>query len=107
MDIDKITDRLAELEHKQWCDWAKSILKEENISPERAKRWEYFINTPWSDLKTSEIEQDKIYALKVMDVITDELKKELNKWSFQISDIFDYIRRWNLVNKSGIVKVKE
>lgn len=35
----EILEKLSALEHDQWMNWAKTILDQEEISEDRAKRW--------------------------------------------------------------------
>ena len=61
---------MAEVEHKQWMNWAKSILKNETISDERANRWkDLFI--PYKDLSEEMKELDRKEARKVLKIIKE------------------------------------
>ena len=35
----KLLEELSEIEHNQWMEWSKNIVKTENISQERLNRW--------------------------------------------------------------------
>ena len=94
---DELLEKLAELEHIQWCEWAKSVYAEidsllkiisklgdnSNIelnsneistiinNEEKLKRWDgLFI--PYSDLPDSEKEKDRVYAKKVHEILEKE-----------------------------------
>jgi hypothetical protein len=78
-------ERLAELEHVQWCEWAEVMsdelsflveiidkydidLTDEEIEfvdhvKERLSRWEKLL-IPYSDLPEEEKEKDRVYARK-------------------------------------------
>lgn len=63
---------LASLEHKQWIDWSKQLVKEENISEERVKRWEkYWI--PYNNLPEEIKDLDRKYAKKVINIINNKI----------------------------------
>ena len=66
-----VLEKLAELEHRQWFEWAYSIIETEpTISEERKKRWEqYFV--PYEDLPENVKEHDRVWARKVLDIIND------------------------------------
>lgn len=68
---DQLLEQLAELEHKQWMEWAKSIMKKETLSKERVERWkELFI--PYDDLTEESKEQDRVYARKILKLLKDK-----------------------------------
>ncbi len=61
-------EKLAELEHKQWVDWSKTIAHNENISSERLKRWmELWV--PYSELSEEQKNQDRVWADKVIEIV--------------------------------------
>lgn len=65
---EELIDKLAALEHEQWMSWAKSILKSEDISKERAERWkELFV--PYDELTEEMKEEDRKWAQKVLDIL--------------------------------------
>lgn len=68
-----LLEKLSELEHNQWMDWAKSLMEQEKLSKERVERWKKLF-IPYKDLPDSEKESDRIYARKILDVFN---KKEL------------------------------
>lgn len=63
-----LLENLSKLEHQQWMDWAKGILKEEDISEERRKRWEELF-IPYDKLSEKEKEKDREYARKIMQLL--------------------------------------
>jgi hypothetical protein len=65
----KYLEQLASLEHDQWMEWAKALLKSEpGISKERKERWEKLF-VPYSELTEESKEQDRIYARKILEII--------------------------------------
>lgn len=64
--MNKYLESIAELEHTQWEEWAKALLKSEpGISKERRERWEKLF-VPYKDLSEKSKEQDRVYARKVL-----------------------------------------
>ena len=62
---------LAELEHIQWCNWAKSLMESEpNISEERKERWKQLL-VPYEQLDDYYKEFDRKYARKVLAILQD------------------------------------
>ena len=66
-----LLETLADLEHKQWMAWAKNILKNEDISADREKRWKTLF-VPYKDLSEESKDQDREYARKVMRLLKEE-----------------------------------
>lgn len=64
-------EKIAKIEHDQWVEWAKSIMKDEDLSPERVKRWKKLF-VPYDQLKEKDKNDDRLWARKVLDV-SDEL----------------------------------
>lgn len=64
-------EKIAKLEHDQWIKWAKSIMKDEDLSPARVKRWKKLF-IAYDKLKEKDKKDDRIWARKVIKV-TDEL----------------------------------
>lgn len=54
---------LANLEHEQWMEWAKTIMISEAITMERKERWWKCIKH-YSELSEKEKELDRIWAQK-------------------------------------------
>ena len=65
----KMVEELAELEHKQWMKWAKDILKTEDITEERAKRWKEESFKSYKDLTEEQKDMDKEWANKVLKIV--------------------------------------
>ena len=62
-------EQLAALEHDQWIEWAKALLKSEpGISKERKERWEKLF-VPYKDLSEESKEQDRVYARKIIELM--------------------------------------
>ncbi len=67
----ELIEKLADLEHKQWMYWAKDILKTENITKERAKRWREESFKPYKDLTEEQKDMDREWARKVLEIINE------------------------------------
>jgi hypothetical protein len=65
----ELLEKLAELEHKQRADWAINIMKTENISHKRTRRWDSML-IEYKYLTEEQKEQDRIYARKVINLLT-------------------------------------
>ena len=62
-----ILEKLSELEHDQWMEWAKNILESEKINDERAERWKKLF-IPYADLSEEDKEKDREWARKVLNI---------------------------------------
>jgi hypothetical protein len=67
-------EKLAELEHQQWMEWAKSLVSElENLDKEkiekRLKRWKEECFKPYSELTDEMKEFDREWARKVLEIV--------------------------------------
>lgn len=70
MKEDKIIEKLAELEHIKWMEWARHLLSEEEISTMRVQRWaRNFV--PYAELSETEKEKDRVLARRVMRILQD------------------------------------
>lgn len=90
MDED-ILEKLADLEHVQWCEWAGTLSKElsglleiidkldcESLDEEdksfvahvrdRLERWDKLM-VPYSELSEESKEQDRVYARKSLEIV--------------------------------------
>jgi len=67
----KELEKISKLEHDQWVKWAKDLMKNEKLSPERVKRWKKLF-IAYDKLKEKDKEDDRIWARKVIKV-SDEL----------------------------------
>ena len=65
---DNILESLADLEHQQWEQFAKS--KVDEVSPETAARWKKLF-IPYDDLPEEEKAKDRPFARKTMKVLED------------------------------------
>lgn len=65
-----LLEKIAEIEHEQWIEWAKSIIESESLSPERRTRWESYM-VPYSELEESVKDHDRKWAKKVLQVINN------------------------------------
>ena len=64
----ELIEKLAALEHEQWMQWAKDILKTEDIKKERAEQWaELFV--PYDELTEEMKEEDRKWARKVLSIL--------------------------------------
>lgn len=55
----------AEVIHIAWMTWAVGVLSNENISPDRKKRWESYM-IPYSQLDEPTKEKDREWARRVL-----------------------------------------
>ncbi|KKK54109.1 hypothetical protein LCGC14_3088010, partial [marine sediment metagenome] len=60
---EEIREGLAELEHEQWIEWSKNIVRVEKLSPERIARWKK-LWIPYADLTEEQKDQDRIWVDK-------------------------------------------
>ena len=63
-------EELAELEHDQWIAWSKDIAETEQITPARLERWKTLWR-PYSELTEAEKDQDREWADKVIELLSD------------------------------------
>jgi len=68
---DDLLEKLAELHHVLWQDWARHIMSEEAISTQRVQRWARLF-VPYDELPEKEKEKDRVLARKVMKIIEEE-----------------------------------
>ena len=61
--------------HLLWMDWANALLDEENISPERMRRWMSYM-VPYADLPEEAKEMDRHAARLLMDLPNSTEAKE-------------------------------
>jgi len=72
----KLLERLAEVEHRQWWAWSKTVAeKERNLSKERLKRWEGLWK-PYNLLTDAQKKSDRAWAREILSIINDILKEE-------------------------------
>lgn len=65
---DALIETLAEIEHEQWMEWAKSLQENEDLSEDRINRWEK-LYIPYDELTDESKEDDRVYARKVIEAI--------------------------------------
>jgi len=65
---EQLIERLAEQEHNQWVTWAKSLMKNENLSDERKQRW-LKLFCPYSQLTEEQKDQDRFWARKTLEIV--------------------------------------
>jgi len=59
---------VAEFMHEVWCEWSETIAKEEQLSPERMRRWRsYWV--PFNQLDEEAQEIDRKYADRLLEVL--------------------------------------
>ena len=68
-----LIERLAELEHQQWSQWAGKLIDQEpHLSIERVERWKKLFG-PYSELSEEWKDYDRAWAQKVIDIIYEYL----------------------------------
>lgn len=66
----ELREKLAELEHEQWCQWSQDIAKGEAISDKRLERWkQYWV--AYGDLEEHVKDHDRVWADKVISIIKE------------------------------------
>lgn len=69
MKNEDIIEKLAELEHVKWMEWARHMLAEEAISTQRVQRWaRLFVSYD----QLSEQEKDGVLPRRVLRVIEED-----------------------------------
>lgn len=71
MNEDKIIEKLAELEHIKWMEWARHMLSEEVITTQRVQRWARLF-VPYKDLSEGDKEKDRVLARRVLRLLKEE-----------------------------------
>lgn len=62
----KLIERLADIEHRQWMQWAKTLLETEpGLSEKRRKRWTELMR-PYEELPEEWKESDREWARHVL-----------------------------------------
>jgi hypothetical protein len=67
---EELIEALAALEHEQWMEWAKNIIKSEVIDRERVGRWKALF-VPYDELDEESKEKDREWARKVLAIIEE------------------------------------
>ena len=65
---DDLLEKLAELEHEQWCHWSKSIAEREDLGKERLEHWKR-LWIPYSELREDQKAQDRAWARKAIRIV--------------------------------------
>lgn len=65
----ELIEKISDLEHEQWWSWAKDILKTEDITEEREKRWKEECFKPYDDLTEEMKDFDREWAEKVLKIV--------------------------------------
>lgn len=81
---DELIERLAELSHQQWADWATWMMEKwdqsRQVSPGQCEtyqsRWRRQIATPYSDLSLEEQESDRIEARRIWAVVEGSIAEQ-------------------------------
>ncbi len=86
----ELREALAELEHEQWIEWAKNLIKRESLSLERIERWNKLM-IPYSQLTEEQKDQDRIWADKCLALYPDieqidELRTKLTELENTLND---------------------
>jgi hypothetical protein len=66
MDNDILLERLAALEHEQWCEWSRAVSGE--VSEARFDRWAR-LWVPYDQLSDEAKEKDRDWARKVIEIL--------------------------------------
>lgn len=69
--MDELIEKLAELEHGQWVHWSKAVAK--HVPDWVSSKWEE-LWVPYSELSEAVKEHDRIWARKVLAVLTEETR---------------------------------
>lgn len=69
MKKNKLREKLASLEHKQWAHWTEYMLN--NLTDENIARWRRQIKTPYSKLTEKEKDSDRSWADKVLNIVSE------------------------------------
>ena len=68
--MSKLLEKLAELEHTQWIDWALNLMSQEELSVKRQQRWKKYM-VPYEELSEEIKEQDREWAKKTIQILLD------------------------------------
>jgi hypothetical protein len=71
-----LLEKLAELEHKQWCHWMKYQhgLRKSMVGyvyAQKYKGWLKLARTPYSELSEDKKESDREWARKVLEILEE------------------------------------
>jgi hypothetical protein len=68
-----LIEKLADLEHRQWIEWTKYMLK--NLTDKNISKWKKQIKTKYQDLPDNEKWSDRRWATKVIKLIIKNYAK--------------------------------
>jgi hypothetical protein len=69
-----LIEELSELEHEQWCDWAKNILEIEDISKKIEERWKKYNFKPYKELSVEQKYMSIKWARKVLKIVKKHME---------------------------------
>jgi len=64
--IDEFLEALADLEHQQWCAWARGTI--DDVPAERAERWKRLL-VPYEELDERDKQADRVFAERVIKLL--------------------------------------
>ncbi len=76
--MNKDLEKLAALEHEQWMKWAKALMKDEDLSPERVKRWKKLF-VSYGKLKPKDKKDDRVWARKAEKLVKEFLRQDIEE----------------------------
>lgn len=76
-----LIDRLAEIEHRQWMQWARAVLDIEPISQERKDLWEKLM-VPYDQLSEEWKEYDREWARHMLREVRLMLEEDAQAYWF-------------------------
>lgn len=65
-----LRERLAEMEHEQWCEWSRNLAGTETLAPERLAAWRSRW-VPYAELSEADKDLDREYADRVLEVLRE------------------------------------
>jgi hypothetical protein len=95
---EELVERLAELEHEQWCKWSKDIASKEKLSEERLKRWQLFW-IPYDHLGVAAKDEDRVWARSALNIVQDYYE--------HLTDSDAYDQGWLAGKKESEARVAE
>lgn len=69
---DSLREKLARLEHDQWCHWMHYMIM--NLTQVSILRWRRQMDTSYDDLSEAEKESDREWADKVLAIINEHFR---------------------------------
>jgi hypothetical protein len=102
----QLLEALADLEHQQWMEWAKTLMEKEPISQARRDRWAGFM-VPYSVLPESVKEHDRVWARKAIALLRelvaasdfDRVRRELDRVRAECSGLHSLV--WAIARGLG------